>query len=343
MKRFRHTCLFIMLSLLCTQAFAEDPEQVLKDKGLEAVGNTWVLPIDKDINKEMSSVRKLYGDARRAEANARTFDKKIRRVKQQIAAWEYERERLAKETRKAMTSNKYNRIVEKVNELETFIDAAKKERSEREDEMNAELSEALGNYASELIDFHEKVVWAENKYQELAKDEAVTAALKALSDKEQREQTLGPSSMFDRQAKVVTRMREEIKAGEITLEKEHNTLWVDVAINGKNTRQMVLDTGASFLSLPHDFANDLEIVVGSEAQDIQVSLADGKIVDAKLVMLESVQIGQFVVKDVEAVVLPEHLIAATPLLGNSYLKNFVFRVDPEKGKLRLTEKTVTVE
>lgn len=333
----------LMLVIGVMPVHGEEPAKVLADKGLERAGKTWVLELEKSLRKELAEVRKTYVDARKAQAEARRFDKKIRRVKAQIAHWQRQLEDMKLETRKAMTENQYNRLVEKINDLEKQITAAQTERKQREDKMNEDVEKALGAFSMKLLDLYDKLVAAQETYKSLAKNEAVTEAITAVNDAEEIEMKLGPSSSFDRQFQMVERMREEIKAGEIHLEKEGNSLWVDVRINGESPRQMVLDTGASYLSLPHDFAADLGIDPTQDSEDIQVSLADGKIVDAKLVVLKSVQIGQFIVKDVPTVVLPESLVAAPPLLGNSYLKNFVFRVDPEKGKLRLTERATTTD
>lgn len=335
--------LLMMLSLTVGLKAADDEEKsdatkLLESQGLTLAGSTWVLPLDKEINSEMGKVRRLASVAKKAQNEARKADRNIRRVKSQLAAWEYEHDKLVKETRKSMTDNKYNRIVEEINKLETQINAARSHRDEREAEMSELIDEALGAYAEELIEFHEIAEATTKRYEELEKDEAVQNALKTETESAGRKITLGPSSNFARQWKTLKRMREDIRAGEISLEKEGNSLWVDVKINGKPTRQMVLDTGASYLSLPHDFTISLGIEVTDKHQTVQVSLADGRLVDGKLVVLETVQIGQFLRKDIEAIVLPEDLIAATPLLGNSYLKNFIFRVDPEKGRLRLTEK-----
>ena len=100
-----------------------------------------------------------------------------------------------------------------------------------------------------------------------------------------------------------------------------------------------LDTGASSVSLPFMFAKDLGIEAAESDPVVQLQMADGKIVDAKQVSLNSVQVGEFMVNDVEAFILPENLHAAPPLLGNTFLGNFTFEVDPDRGKLILSRLT----
>jgi clan AA aspartic protease (TIGR02281 family) len=102
---------------------------------------------------------------------------------------------------------------------------------------------------------------------------------------------------------------------------------------------MILDTGASALSLPHLFAKDLGITVTDADPIVQLQMADGKLVDARRVSLQSVQVGEFICNDVEAFVLPEDLSAASPLLGNSFLSNFTYEIDPVRGKLILSRLT----
>ena len=274
MKFLQWTAVAVAMTCCLAAKAEDDPNALLKSKGLELDGSTWVLPLEEDLNREMAKLRQLSGEARKAQNETRKFDQMIRKVKGQIGAWKQQHERLVKETRKAMTDNKYNRIVEEINKLEAQINAAEAEGNKRQGELDAELTEALGAYSMEMMNFYDKAEASVKQYAELAKDEEVQAAIKASSEAEGRTITLGPSSNFERQWKTLSRMREELKAGEIPLEKDGNSLWVGVKINGQPIRQMVLDTGCSDISLPFDFARQLGITITPEMPTVQCSLAD---------------------------------------------------------------------
>jgi aspartyl protease family protein len=117
---------------------------------------------------------------------------------------------------------------------------------------------------------------------------------------------------------------------------EGNVATVDVTLNGTLTRSLVLDTGASLIALPAELAEQLKIVPGPADPTLHMTLADGRIVEAKLMILKSVRVGQFTAKDVECAVMPKTLVAAEALLGGSFLQNFIVKIDPQAKELHLS-------
>jgi predicted aspartyl protease len=77
------------------------------------------------------------------------------------------------------------------------------------------------------------------------------------------------------------------------------------------------------------------MVPGPADPTIQLTMADGKVVEGKYMVLKSVKVGQFTVHDVDCVVLPKSLVAADPLLGGSFLNNFIVKIDPVAKELHL--------
>ena len=54
-------------------------------------------------------------------------------------------------------------------------------------------------------------------------------------------------------------------------------------------------------------------------------------------VIKSVRVGQFTVENVDCAVLPGDLVAADNLLGGSFLKNFIYKIDPQAGELHLSQ------
>lgn len=328
--------LFLALAIACPALADEAAEKVLADKGLEARANLYLLPGDQEVAKEMGSLRKASAEYQKIKRDYRKDEDKINKVKAYVAQLQYEHDKIMKDNEgKKLDQKDYNRLMSRINELKQEIENITKQRAEKEEQMKAEITEAQGKYVEILMALAEKADTIQADYEKLAADEDVTAALAKVTETGGRAVKLGPSGPFTAMYRMLDRLRGDIKAGVVELRMEGGVNLVDVRINGKGTRSMILDTGASTLSLPWDFAKDLGIEVGPEHETVRVQLADGKIVDAKRVMLESVQVGQFLVNDVEATVLPEDLIAATPLLGGSFLNHFTYKVEPEKGRLLL--------
>jgi len=99
---------------------------------------------------------------------------------------------------------------------------------------------------------------------------------------------------------------------------------------------MVLDSGASLVSLPHEIAEGLGLIPSNDTPVIQLQLADGKIVEAWLMEIKTMQLGPFKVEKVECAVLPKELVAAEPLLGATFLKHFVYKLDLQNKKIDMS-------
>ncbi len=54
-------------------------------------------------------------------------------------------------------------------------------------------------------------------------------------------------------------------------------------------------------------------------------------------LAESVRVGKFTVENVECAVMPAEAALAGPLLGQTFLKNFAYKIDRAKGKLVMTK------
>ena len=91
----------------------------------------------------------------------------------------------------------------------------------------------------------------------------------------------------------------------IALREEGRTHWVSVVVNGKHTQEMVLDSGASLISLPLAMAEKFGIHPSSKDQKILVTLADGREIEAWKMTLTSVRVGKFTVENVECAVLAQ--------------------------------------
>lgn len=126
---------------------------------------------------------------------------------------------------------------------------------------------------------------------------------------------------------------------QVSMEKESGHLVVEATLNNKVKAALLLDTGSSFVVLSDKIARELAIDSGGkEAQTVQMMLADGRKVEAKLVILDSVRVQDAEVEKVGAVILPEkesESISKDGLLGMSFLKNFNFKIDQKDNKLIL--------
>ena len=188
-----------------------------------------------------------------------------------------------------------------------------------------------------VLELSSRLESAAKKYEALAADDRVTAALSTINGGVTRKARLGPSARFTDE---LARWRKEaagLDSGVIKLRMKGGVPHVDVTLNETHTESMVVDSGAGIVTITSDVAKDLGIVPGPDDPTAKSSIADGQEVDAKIVHLQSVRLAQFSVNDVECAVLPPSAREAECLLGGTFLHHFAYRMDLAAGALYLSQ------
>jgi len=314
----------------------EAAEAVLEENGLSRQGSTYLLEGEGEVTRARREMQAAQRELTSAERDYRDVERRIARAQSYIAALQQEVDELRSQARRSDTRREYDRHVTAIEEKSQEIEQAQEERQAYEDEQQALIDDARANFLTILFEVAGQAQEVADAYTALAEDEAVSEAIATMSEEDDKNYQLGPSRAFENVQRQLAVAAEEYSAGVVDLRNEGNVLMVDVRINGNPVRSMILDTGASSISLPFAFAKDLGIEPSETTPTVRVQMADGKIVEAWQMTLETVLVGQFLVEDVECLVLPEELHAAPALLGNSFLANFTFKVDPERGKLLLS-------
>ncbi len=126
---------------------------------------------------------------------------------------------------------------------------------------------------------------------------------------------------------------------QVNMDKQSGHVMVETLLNNKVKANLILDTGSSFILLSSNIANNLGINANpSGGAIVEMVLADGRRIQAKRIILESVSVQGSEVKRVEAAILFQNESGAVPgdgLLGMSFLKNFNFKIDQKNNKLIL--------
>jgi aspartyl protease family protein len=115
---------------------------------------------------------------------------------------------------------------------------------------------------------------------------------------------------------------------------EGGAFLVNVTV-GESSVPMILDSGASVICLPAETATRLGILIPPGAPQMKLSLADGRSIDARGVVLPKVRVGGFEAENVDAAILAPSAISPEPLLGLSFLGNFRFEIDAPGKSLKL--------
>lgn len=336
----RFTWMLVALALLAgvsatawAQPTTRESEDLLKAQGLTRVGTLFLLDFDAKLEENLRPVNKAQVQLNQSRRRRAAIEQEVDRAEEMARQWARERQQLSDEltnTRNTVlynnTVNKMNTLLERMKEAERFI----KDR-ERELETMEDPGEEHARLASELADKLEETA---KQYQELAEDQGVQETLARLNAT--RKWKLGPSPRFTTELAKWRKERANIGPTIVKLETRGGVPVVDVTINGKLTKQMVFDSGASLVTLTASVANELGITPGEDDPTVTLVVADGREVKAHVVRVDSLRVADFTVENVRCAILPASMDDAECLLGGTFLRRFSYRMDIAAKTLRLT-------
>ncbi len=117
----------------------------------------------------------------------------------------------------------------------------------------------------------------------------------------------------------------------IKLERSGNSYYVNVVVNRRHKIKLLLDTGATDIQLPMEFAKKIGVPKW-KTHPVRVRVASGAIIQSRGFKIPEVSVHGVKAKNVSGVVLKN---SNTGLLGMSYLNNFIFKIDTQKKLLYL--------
>ncbi|MGI9456693.1 MAG: TIGR02281 family clan AA aspartic protease [Aeoliella sp.] len=194
-------------------------------------------------------------------------------------------------------------------------------------------SEAREDYLQLVLDMRAIADEIQELYDQHAEDDSLQKVVEQLNEATGKSYSLEPSRTFLSSIKRLEALEDDVLSESVDLRRQGNTLYATVVINGKYQKEMIVDSGASLICLPARVATDLGVEPDSDDPPIQLVMADGREIEGRLVTLDEVRVGKFIVEKVEAAVLGPEAINAEPLLGMSYLGNFKFELDAKAGTL----------
>lgn len=117
---------------------------------------------------------------------------------------------------------------------------------------------------------------------------------------------------------------------------KNNEYLTTVNINGKDV-SAVIDTGANFVALNSNMANQLGIPYTNNSTKINASTASDRSVDGYQITLNKIKLGKIELSNIEAIVLegnnPEVVLIGMSFLKNLELKHLGNRLEIKKTKL----------
>lgn len=317
-----------------------DVAAVFEQHGLRIVGTGLALEAEAEAIKAVKDLARFKKSLMLADRERYAAEGELEAIKQQISEL-----RTRHTLRSAQLANvsdpiSNNRLVGELNTIKGLVDSLGEQQEKSAEKTKAargKVNDIREEFVQALLAVRQGIDRVEREWESLAADKAVTAAVESAAAATGRKLAVKPAAGFvtaERQLKVY---EEAVISESIGLENDRGNFWVNVAVNGKPVERMVVDSGASSISLSAALARKLGVEPKSSDPDITVGLADGRRIPAKLIKLESVRVGRFTAEDVECVVLGQEATEAPPLLGMSFLGQFKFELDAAQAQLKMVK------
>jgi clan AA aspartic protease (TIGR02281 family) len=327
-------------AVLFAAADEKTAEEALKSKGLRKLSTVFSVPQESELTKKMHDAEVLKKKVRDLQTKLQDSEKAVDTKQKTIVAYLQQRRELRTRLQAAPNPTVHNQIVSLLNELADRIQLMEQDEKPEKAlrEARAAATQGCEEYTEFLLATRKLFDSIKEKYADLAADAAVAGAIADYSKATGKTFKLGPGAGFLASGKRLSKLEDTVLSQSIDLQKGHGDLWmVTISINGKAVSDVAIDTGASLVCLPWKTAKDVGLQPNSEADTVQLKLADGHIVEAKEVTADTIRLGKFTIEKVRCAVLPEKLTDTEPVLGLTFLKNFVYKIDTTGNKLVISK------
>lgn len=209
----------------------------------------------------------------------------------------------------------YNLLVEKTNSLLAQINLNEYNKTQLQKQITA-LDKNISGYINEVRLFRDRFSQIDDALTPEAKEEG--------------------KYFFSGVEKKIDEMSNDFIKHDITYNRSGLSIIVEAWLNNLVKVNLIVDTGASLVILSQEIIDKLGLDLKDEGSPMLVTLADGRKVKAKSVILKSVKVGEAEVKNVQAAVLEDKEVTDEDgLLGMSFLENFLVNIDVKANRLVL--------
>jgi clan AA aspartic protease (TIGR02281 family) len=327
----------ISLTLAISVATGKDSEnaaRLLEDRGLTRQGTVWILPGESNLNRAMREVRTLDRKVKTARRAATRMARNLEGLDDEMKSLKRRRHEIGRQLSQ-LDARRHNQAIATLNQITVRLAELHdyKYTSDEPGEVATAMAAATQTYIQHILDTRRATDEVTRAYKEIAEDGAVTAALTELS--QEQPNTLGPSRRFLKAVEHLQRLEKTVHSEQISLRRQAGTFMVPVVFNGKVTKELVFDSGASAISLPAAMAAEIGLIPSATDPKTNLWIADGSVVVATIMTIPLARVGTFEAKDVRCIVLPPEMKNAPALLGGTFLNRFGYRIDTGTATLTL--------
>ena len=321
-------------------SLSEEITTVLTQNGLRIVGTNLTLDLEAEVIREVRELPKYKKSLMQAERERYAIEAEVELIKQRASDLRKRHTLLSAQLAQVSDAISNNRLVGELNTTAGLIEALDEQQTqgaERAKSARAKVNEVREEFVEALLKLRQSSDKAHQKWEAIAADKAVVESVEEAASITGKKLAIKPTAGLSAAERQLKTYEEAVISESLPLEGDRGNFWVNVVINDQPFEKMVVDSGASTISLSSELAKKLDIKPKETDPDIVVGLADGSRIPGKLVKLASVRVGKFTAENVECVVLGEQAINAPPLLGMSFLGQFKFELDAAQSLLKLVK------
>jgi clan AA aspartic protease (TIGR02281 family) len=315
-----------------------NPEAALKSHGLKRSGSTVVLAAEADTQKKVNEAQRLFRQLSSALAQQQQFEQDVDGQRTMVQGLREERILRNQQLRTINPQDviQHNQLVARINELNDQLQLVegKAADSRFKQDIDKEVARRREGFLQTILDLRQLVDKTSAEYAEIAQDDTIKQALAALASKSKSSALkLGPSREFQANVKLLEKAEKSVLTELVELRRKGGVYEVDVTFNGKVTVPLVFDTGASFTTISAELASRIDLRPQSSDRTVELHVADGGVIAAKLMTIPSMRVGKFTVDNVACAVMPPGKAEIPLLLGQSFHRHFTYKFTPESGQL----------
>jgi clan AA aspartic protease (TIGR02281 family) len=319
-----------------------DARAALEKEGIRALSTGIALAKESDLTKELGKSAGLRKNVLQAEKDLKAAELQAAELQRALTELKQQHVRLSAQLMNInpndITLN--NKLVSAIRVVEGQYELSKDQKARLDEEVKssrAKLGEAREAYIELALSARRLADEIEADYAAKAADPGVKTNLARLNQAAKKQFTLTASASFQANLRRLKQLEDTVLSESIELTDDGKTMRVGVVVNGKHQQEMVLDSGASLISLPPSIAAKFGLKPTEKDPRIALQLADGREIEGWLMKLSTVRVGKFTVENVECAVLGAEAASAEPLLGMSFLGHFKFEVDSAARKLTMVK------
>lgn len=337
-------CIALVGSLAAQEGVGLTPAEAkatLEAAGFKVSAQGVVLPEEIEFTKAMKDLGVVRKNLYTAEKELAAAEQELEQIKQTITVLKAKLvEMNAALAGGGLNISNHNKLVGALNATNGQVDLLIEQQSKSTDKIKAargKANEVREAFVEQLLKLRASADRVSQHWEKAAADPKQQAAIEKVNEVLNKKLALKPTVAFGTAERQLQSLEEKVLSETIKLTEDGGTHLVSVVINGKHTKEMCVDSGASAISLPFAMAKEMGLEPNSTDTEIVVSLADGSRVPGYLKTIESVRVGKFTVENVECIVLHPRAVEAPALLGMSFLGNFKFEIDANRSELKMVK------